>query len=240
MSETRESKPFFETNWNYLLTICQNKHKPAFGLQWLVRFLLQVTAFFCLDSMVKTATDGLSVWVRRVAIECYAVSKLVLIYYSIQKGFTTDGAVVWILIYLSVDTLHALLSGIFLRYLWSDPLSYKRNFILAFLNYMEIVLCFAAIYNYYDYAKPLCKESVFIVSDGLKPENLKIKDFHLGPNQVIYFSFVTAATIGYGDISPRDEFVQKIVITEIMVTLALVVIIFGNIVGKLDRGVLDE
>jgi hypothetical protein len=240
MDETEEASPFFKTNWGYLCEICRNKEKPAFGVQWAVRFILQITAFFFLGGIIKALTDGFPKWVRRVAIEIYAICKLILVYWSIQSGFTTSGAIVWILIYLSLDTLHALLSGIYLRYLWSDPLSYKRNFILVFVNYMEVVLCFAAIYNYCDYACPLSKETVFIVADKLKTENPNDKSEHLNSNQVIYFSFVTAATIGYGDISPRDEFVQKIVITEILVTLGIVVIIFGNIVGKIDRGVLDE
>lgn len=240
MSEERAATPFLKTNWEYLKKVWKNEVKPAFGVQWLMRLILQILAFFCLGNYVKSLTDGLPVKFRRTVIEFYAISKLVLVYYSIQKGFTTDGKIVWILIYLSADTLHALLSGIFLRYLWSEALSYKRNFILAFINYMEIMLCFAAIYNYYDYASSNCEEPVFIVSEALKPPSLKSSNYHLSPNQVIYFSFITAATIGYGDISPRDEKVQKVVITETMVALAMVVIIFGNIIGKLDSGKLDE
>jgi voltage-gated potassium channel len=33
----------------------------------------------------------------------------------------------------------------------------------------------------------------------------------------VYFSFVTLATLGYGDITPKTEFAQRLAITEAMV-----------------------
>jgi hypothetical protein len=51
------------------------------------------------------------------------------------------------------------------------------------------------------------KSPVFHVSDDIPG----VIDRHLTNTQTIYFSFVTAATIGYGDVSSGNDFVMKLV-----------------------------
>ncbi|WP_234997765.1 potassium channel family protein [Mucilaginibacter sp. OK098] len=63
-------------------------------------------------------------------------------------------------------------------------------------------------------------------------------DKNLTSSQAIYFSFVTAATIGYGDISPKDESIQHVIILQIMLSLSFIVMFIANVSGKLGMGAL--
>ena len=56
---------------------------------------------------------------------------------------------------------------------------------------------------------------------------------HLSDLQTIYFSFVTSATIGYGDIAPKDPLVMKIVVAQIMLSLFFLVIVITTITNRL-------
>jgi hypothetical protein len=75
--------------------------------------------------------------------------------------------------------------------------------------------------------------SKFIINDSLI-----YADKHLSPSQAIYFSFITAATIGYGDISPKDDYIQQIVIAQVIISLVFIVMFIANIAGKLGTGAL--
>jgi hypothetical protein len=48
----------------------------------------------------------------------------------------------------------------------------------------------------------------------------------------LYFSVVTAATVGFGDISPASHTAQALVASQIMVTAFGLALFIANIVGK--------
>jgi large-conductance mechanosensitive channel len=91
-------------------------------------------------------------------------------------------------------------------------------------------LCFAAIYFYYDHSYAAAGHQVFALNGTL----VKFQG-NLPPVSYIYFSFVTAATIGYGDISPNDPFIQTVVNTQIVISLFMVVVIIANLASKLQE-----
>ncbi len=51
----------------------------------------------------------------------------------------------------------------------------------------------------------------------------------------IYFSFVTIATVGYGDIAPKSTLAQFTVVSEIMVGLYLLAVILGIVARWVPR-----
>lgn len=231
----RDPHPFVKKQKEYRRIVRCNERQAAFGIEWLIRMLLVYTPWWMFPgNWIKAATDDCHIFVRRTLIEIYVILKVVLSWWLLSHHTIDYGILMYILIWLAVETLYALLSGIFLRDIWSEPFSYQRNLLLTLCNFVEMCLCFAAIYTYADRgSNHLTLPSKFIINDSLT-----YADKHLTPSQAIYFSFITAATIGYGDISPKDDYIQQIVIAQVMISLVFIVMFIANLAGKLGTGAL--
>jgi hypothetical protein len=58
---------------------------------------------------------------------------------------------------------------------------------------------------------------IYTILDWFRPESFTLQvPQHESASQFVYFSFVTLATLGYGDITPKTEFAQRLAITEAM------------------------
>jgi hypothetical protein len=56
---------------------------------------------------------------------------------------------------------------------------------------------------------------IYTILDWFRPESFTLQvPQHESASQFVYFSFVTLATLGYGDITPKTEFAQRLAITE--------------------------
>jgi hypothetical protein len=56
---------------------------------------------------------------------------------------------------------------------------------------------------------------IYTILDWFRPESFALKiPERESASHFIYFSFVTLATLGYGDITPKTEFAQRLAITE--------------------------
>ena len=92
---------------------------------------------------------------------------------------------------------------------------------MTLINIIEVMLCFAFIYSYIDDTNNVPGRMIF--STGHQLNDL----------QSIYFSFVTSATIGYGDIAAKDPLLMKLVILQIMLSLFFLVIVITTITNRL-------
>ncbi|QFU25478.1 two pore domain potassium channel family protein [Shewanella sp. YLB-09] len=82
---------------------------------------------------------------------------------------------------------------------------------MVMINYVEICLGFGVLYE------------GFASIDGLK-----------GSIDAIYFSFITATTIGYGDMLPNDLKSKVLVITQSMYTLVLIGLVLTNFTSNIN------
>jgi hypothetical protein len=95
---------------------------------------------------------------------------------------------------------------------------YRRILILSIHNYIEILFWFAAIYaNWRCLFGPSCQD--------------KISTF-LG---ALYFSIVTMATLGYGDIYPENDWGRLIVIFHLAVAVFMTVLILARSISFLPK-----
>ncbi|MBB6108360.1 Ion channel [Mucilaginibacter lappiensis] len=230
--EIRKPNPFREKQKEYRDVVFDNKNQVAFGVEWVIRVILIYTPWwFFPGNWIKAATDRPHIFVRRILIDIYVIAKVVISWGLITHQYADNWYVTLILVWLAIETIYALLGGVFLRDVWSEPFSYQRNLTLMLINYIEICLCFAAFYTFKEHQVNNAGRSLFVINDSLISA-----DKHLTSSQAIYFSFVTAATIGYGDISPKDESIQHIVILQIMLSLSFIVMFIANVSGKLGTG----
>jgi hypothetical protein len=92
-----------------------------------------------------------------------------------------------------------------------------RIVIIALLNYIEIVLCFATIYRLHS------GFTIGGISDSKLPDAFT----------AVYFSTVTAMTVGYGDIYPTG-ISRAYVIAEIGVSLLLISVLIGRSLSSMN------
>lgn len=78
---------------------------------------------------------------------------------------------------------------------------------------------------------------LYTVLDWIQPEafslNVQQKD---SASHFVYFSFVTLASLGYGDITPKTQFAQRLAIVEVIMGQFYVAIVVGYLVSVfIDR-----
>jgi hypothetical protein len=213
--------PFYKKQRTNLKSIWDNKTYNDFGIERLLRLFLQLTAFIIPSSLIRQFSGTSNLLFRKLSVEAWGVLKIAFLIIVFKLDYTHNAIVLVISLVLSLDTLHFLISRIFLTDVFRQAISHKRSLIMTFLNYVEICLCFALIYAYRDHTAP-----AYII--------VFVKDQHLTNLQAIYFSFVTSATIGYGDITPKDPLIMKVIISQILISLFLVVVIITNVTNKIE------
>ncbi len=220
--------PYYEKQKQNLKDIWENKYYNDFGIERLFRILLQLLAFIVPSGIFRCISGTNNIIRRRLTIEALGIGK-VLYYYFILSFYdkTTNLGFLILSIILTADTLQFLASRIFLTDVFREPISHKRSLLMAFINYIEICYCFAFIYAFIDHTNSDLSTPIFLVNSSTE-----IK--HISNLQALYFSFVTSATIGYGDITPKNENVMRLVILQIVISLFLVVVIISNVTSKIE------
>lgn len=113
--------------------------------------------------------------------------------------------VVWVLV--RVYFVHALLRPI----RRNTVLSHHRSMLLAFLNYVDLVLCFGLIY-------------------ACNPENLSSHHAIDG----FYLSAMTQLTVGYGDVAPL-HWLRALAVVQATTGVIFGILVFGRLVASLGE-----
>lgn len=154
-----------------------------------------------------------------MVIESYVMLKVVLglfllfkiKYFRFESGLS---------IYFILETLFYLLSIIFLEGVHKKAVSFSRSLLLLFLNYLETVIYFAVIYKSYWYKNE-------IIENVSNSEIIKSLD-------ALYFSFMTATTVGYGDIIPPNINIKMVCIAQTIIMLIFAMLFFNKFVSSLN------
>jgi voltage-gated potassium channel Kch len=120
--------------------------------------------------------------------------------------------IVFVTTYLLCETILYVATLIFVSDIFARPRSYRRSVLLLYFNYLEIVLSFAVIYG------------------GLNLLNSNANSIV----DYIYFSFVTSATIGYGDIYPVTDLGKLVVGFQSIVFLIFIVLFLNFFSSKVE------
>lgn len=204
----------FKQIWN-------NKSYNDFGLERMLRLELILSSFIMPGTLIRQLCGRKQLLIRKVVIEGYSLFKIGWYYFLFEADLTTSTTALVISLVLTIDTVHFMFSKIFLNDIHKQPISFKRTLLMTLINIMEVILCFGFIYSYIDDTNPVASQMVF--SSG----------HHLSDLQTVYFSFVTSATIGYGDIAPVAPILVKLVLVQIMLSLFFLVIVITTITNRL-------
>jgi len=205
---SRLSKPDYnplEKRIQNIKAIWNNNHQDDNGIEKIVRLFLSSSQLFFPGVYIKYLACLKGYEYRDLALDFYVLLKvifplLILIYHWQEHNF-----VIWIMVYVLLETVLYIPTLIFASDMFSKPRSYKRSMLLLFLNYIEIILAFAVLYSCGNFLN--------------KPLNHWF--------DAVYFSAMTSSTIGYGDFRPVTT-IGKVLATIQALLFLFFVILFLN------------
>ena len=182
--------------------IWNNDHQEDNGIEKIVRLFLSCSQLLFPGIYIKYLACKRGYEYQDLALDFYVVVKVVFPFLTVMYAFKTNSYMVFILVYLLLETVLYIPTLIFASDLFSRPRSYKRSMLLLFFNYLEIVVSFGVLYTFgNNMNKPF--------------------DHWFDP---IYFSMVSSSSIGFGDYYPVTTFGKVLVSLQAMFFLSFVVL----------------
>ncbi len=185
--------------------IWNNNHQDDNGIEKLVRLFLSSSQLLFPGVYIKYLAYLRGYEYRDLALDFYVLLKVAFPLVILMNHWQSNQYVIWIMIYVLLETVLYIPTLIFASDIISKPRSYKRSMLLLFLNYIEIIFSFAVLYSCGDYLnKPF--DNWF---------------------DAVYFSTINAASIGYGDYVPITT-IGKVLATAQAFLFLLFVVLFLN------------
>ena len=204
--------------WESTRKVWGNKSYKSFGIEFLVRLTLVTLPFLDVGLYLRNISQGKNkLLARKIVTDIYVVINMVLPAIVLYYGWYEYKFMVWICVYLGVMTLTALLARTLLDDLIPAAISYKRNIICLFLNYLQFVFLFAVLY-------------LGFVPDGF---SVGCEKLALTSLNAVYLSFEVFTSVGFGDIVPQTEIAYCILIVQMIIQLIFVYILFATFVSKM-------
>lgn len=214
---TNKLRPAIENQWLNVKRIWSNEYYNDFGIERIVRLTLALLLFVFPGLYVRHFFGNLGLLGRKLGIEFYVLLKLFLPVIFFKLNLIAYPIVAIISGVMALETVLYLATLIYLSNEFARPISYRRSITTLFINYVEVCLDFAVIYSYCNLAIP----NFF--------NHLLTTDL-----QSIYFSFVTSATVGYGDITTNNPFGQFLIISQIVIFLIFIALFINFFVSKVQ------
>ena len=153
-----------------------------------------------------------------VAMDTYIILKLLFPIYILKNNLQDQNILIYIMVYVLLETILYIPTLIFASDMLSRPKSYKRSMLLLFLNYLEIVFAFAVLYT---------------LGDNMNKPFTHWFD-------AVYFSIITANSVGYGDFYPVTPYAKALVSIQAMFFLSFVILFLNFFSTKVkSKGYFD-
>ena len=204
---------------NNLKAIWNNDQAEDIGIEKLLRLFLAISQFLFLGTYIKQLAGRKGVAFRDLSVDAFVLFKVffpfTLLYYHLE-GYNI---LFYIMIWFLLETILYVPTLIFASDNFSRPRSYRRAMLLLFFNYLEIVISFGVIYHRGEYLnKPF--------THWFDP---------------IYFSFITSATVGFGDFFPATPMGKFLVSAQTIIFMAYVVLFLNFFSNRVEnKGYFDH
>lgn len=185
--------------------IWNNNHQNDSGIEKLVRLFLSSSQLLFPGVYIKYLAYLKGYEYRDLALDFYVLLKVAFPLLILIYDWQSYQYVIWIMIYVLLETILYIPTLIFASDMLSKPNSYKRSMLLLFLNYIEIILSFGVLYSCGNYL------------------NKPFQHWF----DAIYFSTINSASIGYGDYYPVTT-IGKVLATAQAFLFLLFVVLFLN------------
>lgn len=199
-------------------SIWNNDHQDDNGIEKIVRLFLSSSQLLFPGVYIKYLANLKGYEYRDLSLDFYVLLKVSFPLLILVNQWQHYNFLVWIMVYVLLETVLYIPTLIFASDLFSKPRSYKRSILLLFLNYLEIVFAFAVLYSCGNYLnKPF--DNWF---------------------DAIYFSIITYSSIGYGDFFPVTTFGKVLISAQALLFLFFVVLFLNFFSTKIKaKGYFD-
>ena len=183
-------------------SIWNNDHQDDNGLEKITRLFLSSSQLLFPGIYIKYFANKKGIEYQDLALDSYVLLKVFFPVLILINNWEHQSYIVYIMIYLLLETVLYIPTLIFASDLFSKPRSYKRSILLLFFNYLEIVMAYAVLYSHGNY---LNKSFTYWFD-------------------AVYFSIITSSSIGYGDYFPITTIGKILVSTQALLFLFFVVL----------------
>jgi len=200
-------------------SIWNNDHQEDNGIEKIVRLFLSSTQLIFPGIYIKYLASKKGYEYEDLAMDLYVLAKVIFPILILTHHLQYEPYIIYILIYVVLETVFYIPTLIFASDLFSRPRSYKRSMLLLFFNYIEIVVSFAVLYTLGD--------------------NMNKPFVHWFDS--IYFSVISSISIGYGDYYPITTFGKVLVSLQAMFFLSFVILFLNFFSTKIkSKGYFDD
>jgi voltage-gated potassium channel Kch len=211
-------RPALKNQVFILLRIWRNYSHDDYSLERILRLFLAASQFLSISLYIRHIFGKWGWHQRKMAIEMYVLMKVLFPVFVLATHHQNAQWIVYVSVYFIVETVIYLASLIFLGDASRESISPRRSLLLLFLNFFEIVFQFALIYGHFG---ALYDDFFSVpVKSGM---------------DAVYFSFVTAATVGYGDVVPIADLCKQFVIVQITLTFVFVALFMNYFINLLHK-----
>ena len=221
---TKDDKPLLKTNPIQkrilnIQSIWNNDHQEDNGIEKIFRLFLSISQLVFPGVYIKYIYSRKNYEYQDIAMDFYIILKLLFPIYILKNNLQDQNILIYIMVYVLLETVLYIPTLIFASDMLSRPRSYKRSMLLLFLNYLEIVFAFAVLYT---------------LGDNMNKPFTHWFD-------AIYFSIITANSVGYGDFYPITTFAKVLVSIQAMFFLSFVVLFLNFFSAKVkNKGYFDN
>lgn len=199
--------------------IWNNDHQDDNGIEKIVRLFLSISQLLFPGIYIKYLACKKGHEYQDLAMDFYILAKFIFPILILKNHWQDHPILIWILVYVLLETVLYIPTLIFASDLFSRPRSYKRSMLLLFFNYLEIVISFGVLYTL---------------------GNNMNKPFHHWFDS-IYFSVVSSNSIGFGDYYPITTYGKMLVSLQAMFFLSFVVLFLNFFSTKVkSKGYFDN
>lgn len=202
-----------------LKAIWHNEQHDDIGIEKILRLLLAASQFLFLGTYIKHIFGKIGVAYRDLSVDCFVLIKIIFPFTILYLNLKNNDVLFFFVLWFLAETMLYVPTLIFASDIFSRPRSYRRSMLLLFLNYIEIVFSFGIIYSRGEYLnKPF--------------------EHWFDP---VYFSFVTSATVGFGDFYPITPTGKFLVSVQSIIFLFFIVLFINFYSNKVEnKGYFDH
>ncbi len=199
--------------------IWNNDHQDDNGIEKIVRLILSISQLLFPGVYLKYLAEKRGFGYQDLAMDAYVLAKVAFPFLILINGWQEHKIIIWLMIYLLLETVLYIPTLIFASDMLSRPRSYKRSMLLLFFNYIEIVITFGVLYS--------CGNH----------RNTTFKTWY----DPIYFSMITSSSIGFGDFVPVTAYAKFLVSVQALFFLSFVVLFLNFFSNKVkNKGYFDH